>query len=148
MIVGFVAQIPAVMQLKMPMAALAIPQLLTGLFFLSNAIFGSRVARWRADRAGPADAPFWCGPGWVRWNRGRGRHVTWTRTDSVMVVVASGSTAPTHWGVAGVYLSGPGGSLRLGFDGIDAEFARLWRAWTAPDARDPDTGAPVQAREL
>jgi hypothetical protein len=148
MIVGFAGQLPAVMQLKMPMAALAIPQLLTGLFFLSNAILGSRFARWRADRAGPADAPFWCGPGWVRWNRGRGRHVTWTRADSVMVVLAVGNFAVSRWGEVKVLVAGPDGMRQFKFDGIDAEFARLWRAWTAPDARDPDTGAPVQAREL
>jgi hypothetical protein len=125
----------------LPMAAFAI-------FFLANAIFGARLSRWRADRAGPADVPYWCGPGWIRWHQGRSSRSTWRRGDSVMVVLAVGNFPVSRWGEVRVLVAGPDGMRQFKFDGIDGEFARLWRAWTAPDARDPDTGAPVQAREL
>jgi hypothetical protein len=119
-----------------------------GLFFLTNALFGSKISRWRADRAGPADVPLWCGPGWVRWGYARGKRLSWHRHDSVMVVLATGNPGPIQWSEVRVYIAGPEGTFSFGFDGVDEEFARLWRAWTSASARDPDTGARIQAREL
>ncbi len=67
---------------------------------------------------------------------------------SSMVVLATSNPGPIQWSEVRVYIAGPEGTFSFGFDGVDEEFARLWRAWTSASARDPDTGAPVQAREL
>ena len=148
MLAGVAIQVPTLSARGWLSTVGVLPMAGFGLFFLTNALFGAKISRWRADRAGPADVPFWCGPGWVRSHYGRGKRLTWHRHDSVMVVLAVGNPGPIQWSEVLVFIAGPEGTFRFGFDGVDAEFARLWRAWTSPSARDPDTGAPVQAREL
>ena len=148
MLAGAAIQVPTLSARGWLSTVGVLPMAGFGLFFLTNALFGAKISRWRADRAGPADAPFWCGPGWVRWHYGRGKRLTWHRRDSVMVVLAVGNPGPIQWSEVRVFIAGPEGTFRFGFDGVDAEFARLWRAWTSPSARDPDTGTPLQAREL
>jgi hypothetical protein len=143
MLAGVAIQVPTLSARGWLSTVGVLPMAGFGLFFLTNALFGSKLSRWRADRAGPADAPFWCGPGWVRWHYGRGKRLTWHRHDSVMVVLAVGNPGPIQWREVRVFIAGPEGTFRFGFDGIDAEFARLWRAWTATSARHPDAGTPM-----
>ncbi len=147
MLASAVMQLPTLSVHGWRFAFGVLPMAAFGLFFLTNALFGPKLARWRADRAGPADVPLWCGPGWVRWGYARGKRLSWHRHDSVMLVLAMGNPGPIQWSEVRVFIAGPEGTFRFGFDGVDAEFARLWRAWTSPSARDPDTGAPVQARD-
>lgn len=141
-------QLPTLKARGWASAAALLPMAAFAIFFLANALFGARLSRWRADRAGPADVPHWCGPGWIRWHQGRSARSTWRRGDSVMVVLAVGNFAVSRWGEVKVLVAGPDGMRQFKFDGVDEEFARLWRAWTSASARDPDTGARIQAREL
>ena len=143
MLAGVAVQVPTLSARGWLSTVGVLPMAGFGLFFLTNALLGSQLARWRADRAGPADVPLWCGPGWVRWGYARGKRMSWHRHDSVMVVLAIGNPGPIQWSEVRVFIAGPEGTFRFGFDGIDAEFARLWRAWTSPSAHDPDTGAMV-----